>query len=791
MSAVPQLPYAGQPSGTTRWLPTLSEFIIEAYSRIQVRGAALSVDLVIDARRSMNFILQEWSNRGVNLWKVAEEGYPDICIPMQPGVSTYDIPRDTVNLLDSYIRIFTPSAQTFDIGIPLVPLVRQSEGPTVTNLANLGNALVPLVTQGSEPIYLLTDDGQIILDGAGNPIVVTPGQPSTPLVSQPYGDPLVEQPGSGALSCVAGSPVITLNWPGSPHLIRPGATLKWGCPISIGGIVITGQSIVIAVSGAEIQFNATIPALETQTNQGATPLFWTTAGSPSIGCILPGHGLTAGMTFSVPIATTVGGIVLSGTYIVGAVTSSYEFFFSVGSPLAVYLFASPGVPLLSDQGVPLIADWSGTGAPSLNDAEFENFGRINVSSTYIETLIAPIFTQIFGDPLVEQPGNTMSVEAGSQYVTLRWPAHCLIPGSPIFWLAPISIGGVAVFGFSVVVEVIDWQTLTFMLPKPAIETQVNQGQTPLFWTSPNTPLVGVNLPGHGLCQHEIFNVGVPTIVGEGISRGVAVPGLELFGGYPIVFVENSYNFFINPTGLPVQFLLTDSGAPLLDDSGIPLVADMSSKFASTVLFENNGQPQVATQQTGMQWTDIFLWPISRNDYAFQPNKEEQGRPTTYWFNRAIYPTITVWPVPPAPQAISGFKLEPQLLLTDTGQPIIGPDGQPLVTGNVIQVPAYLLPPLAFPQPPSPLGPGPFFAFIGYRMREIEDANPMNGQGLDAPRRFFQAFSSALTAAVAEKYKPEVFTAKLQLSEIYWDRAASEDREKVEFSIQPDFSGFLS
>lgn len=554
MSAVPQLPYGGQPSGTARWLPTLSEFIIEAYSRIQVRGAALSVDLVIDARRSMNFILQEWSNRGVNLWKVAEEGYPDICIPMRPGVSTYDIPRDTVNLLDSYIRIFTPSAQTFDIGIPLVPLTTQA------------------------------------------------------------GDPLV--------------------------------------------------------------------------------------------------------------------------------------------------------------------------------------------------------TQVFGDPLVEQPGNTMSVEAGNQYVTLRWPAHCLIPGAPIFWLCPISIGGVAVFGFSVVVEVIDWQTLTFMLPKPALETQVNQGQTPLFWTSPQSPLIGVNLPGHGLCQNEIFNVAVPTIVGSHaavpvylltdsgqfildshgnpiiVSPGTPNPGMQLSGNYPIVFVQNSYTFFINTSGRPVQFILTDSGGPLLSDNGIPLVADGGSTLAAGAVFENNGQPQVATQQAGMQWTDIFLWPISRNDYAFQPNKEEQGRPTTFWFNRAIYPTITVWPVPPAPQAISGFKLEPQLLLTDTGQPIIGPDGQPLVTGNVIQVPAYLLPPLAFPQPPSPLGPGPFFAFIGYRMREIEDANPMNGQGLDAPRRFFPVFAAELTAALAEKYKEQVYQQKMQIAMMLWDKAAMEDREKVEWAIQPDFSGFL-
>jgi hypothetical protein len=75
------------------------------------------------------------------------------------------------------------------------------------------------------------------------------------------------------------------------------------------------------------------------------------------------------------------------------------------------------------------------------------------------------------------------------------------------------------------------------------------------------------------------------------------------------------------------------------------------------------------------------------------------------------------------------------------------------------------------------------------MRELEDANPMNGQGLDAPRRFFPVFAAELCAALAEKFKPEVYQQKMQIAMMLWDKAAQEDREKIEWAITPDFSGF--
>jgi hypothetical protein len=51
------------------------------------------------ARRSLNLLLIEWGNKGINLWTV-EEG----SILLNTGVTTYNLPIDTVDLLDHVIR---------------------------------------------------------------------------------------------------------------------------------------------------------------------------------------------------------------------------------------------------------------------------------------------------------------------------------------------------------------------------------------------------------------------------------------------------------------------------------------------------------------------------------------------------------------------------------------------------------------------------------------------------------------------------------------------------------------
>jgi len=46
-----------------------------------------------------------------------------------------------------------------------------------------------------------------------------------------------------------------------------------------------------------------------------------------------------------------------------------------------------------------------------------------------------------------------------------------------------------------------------------------------------------------------------------------------------------------------------------------------------------------------QPNSLTISPISRSEWASISNKASPGRPTSFWFDRLISPTITVWPVP--------------------------------------------------------------------------------------------------------------------------------------------------
>ena len=84
-------------TATTTFNPNLNEIFEEAFER-----CGLEIRTGYDfrtARRSMNFMLTEWANRGINLWTV-EQG----SINLVQGTVTYDLPIDTVDLLEHVIR---------------------------------------------------------------------------------------------------------------------------------------------------------------------------------------------------------------------------------------------------------------------------------------------------------------------------------------------------------------------------------------------------------------------------------------------------------------------------------------------------------------------------------------------------------------------------------------------------------------------------------------------------------------------------------------------------------------
>jgi len=96
-------------SGTATSNLDLNNLIEEAFERC---GAELRSGYDLrTARRSLNLMTIEWANRGINLWTI-EQG----SIPMVQGQIIYDLPVDTIDLLEHTIRTQTGVQQT-DINI--------------------------------------------------------------------------------------------------------------------------------------------------------------------------------------------------------------------------------------------------------------------------------------------------------------------------------------------------------------------------------------------------------------------------------------------------------------------------------------------------------------------------------------------------------------------------------------------------------------------------------------------------------------------------------------------------
>ena len=110
-------------TGTTSFAPAINELFEEAFERA---GAEMRSGYDFrTARRSLNLLTTEWSNRGVNLWTIDSGS-----IPLVAGTATYNLPVDTVDLIEHVIRqnVGNTSTQT-DININRISVSTYSTIP--------------------------------------------------------------------------------------------------------------------------------------------------------------------------------------------------------------------------------------------------------------------------------------------------------------------------------------------------------------------------------------------------------------------------------------------------------------------------------------------------------------------------------------------------------------------------------------------------------------------------------------------------------------------------------------
>jgi len=121
-----------------------------------------------------------------------------------------------------------------------------------------------------------------------------------------------------------------------------------------------------------------------------------------------------------------------------------------------------------------------------------------------------------------------------------------------------------------------------------------------------------------------------------------------------------------------------------------------------------------------------LTAISRSEYITYPNKLQRATPSSFYLDRQLTPTMTLWPTP----------------------------------DNSYQTIVY------------------------NRTMQIMDVTSIN-QNINIPQRFLKATLMGLASEMALIYKPEKFTAMKMLSDESWKIAQIEDTEQVPLRIKPN------
>ena len=121
-------------SGTSTFNLDLSEIVEEAFERV---GSEMRTGYDLrTARRSLNLMFADWANRGINMWTF-EQG----SIPLVAGTATYDLPADTIDLLEHVIRTGAGSAST-------------QADLTITRISVSTYATIPNKLQQARPIQV-------------------------------------------------------------------------------------------------------------------------------------------------------------------------------------------------------------------------------------------------------------------------------------------------------------------------------------------------------------------------------------------------------------------------------------------------------------------------------------------------------------------------------------------------------------------------------------------------------------------------------------------------------------
>src|SRR5271156_4287549 len=87
-------------SGTYNFSPSMGESVLFAYGMAGVKRTALLQQHFVDARLATGYLMARWSAKGINLWQVDSQ-----VVQLVQGQGTYQVPSNTIVILDAYVTI--------------------------------------------------------------------------------------------------------------------------------------------------------------------------------------------------------------------------------------------------------------------------------------------------------------------------------------------------------------------------------------------------------------------------------------------------------------------------------------------------------------------------------------------------------------------------------------------------------------------------------------------------------------------------------------------------------------
>lgn len=144
-------------SGSSQFHLDIAELVEEAWERAG-RPMRSGYDMRT-ATRSLNLLTLEWQNRGINMWTI-EQGF----INLEQGVAVYNLPEDTIDLLDYVIRTGAGNASTqTDLNITRISVSTYS---TIPNKLSQGRPIQLYIDRGRDDptvtLWPVPDQGDLV-----------------------------------------------------------------------------------------------------------------------------------------------------------------------------------------------------------------------------------------------------------------------------------------------------------------------------------------------------------------------------------------------------------------------------------------------------------------------------------------------------------------------------------------------------------------------------------------------------------------------------------------------------